>query len=290
MNTHPAIIWIIIGLSAGLLAGLAARLMSRRHAHFELAGDLTAGWLGAALAGWLLRKLPLWQPVSLIDHSLVALLGATLMLVLLRLLWYVGTSLRRATQLPPAAADAGLDAQVRRATEFERGLVSRFLRRRPASRDVNQTFDAQLTFGERVADRVASFGGSWVFIGMFFAAMISWMAINEDLTKPFDPFPFILLNLVLSCLAAVQAPVIMMSQNRQTSKDRLEAHNAFEVNLRAEVEIMALHDKLEAVRSKELRDVMRLLEEQTQRLTALEQALRAAQPTGTPSSEPRHQA
>lgn len=286
MTAHAVVIWIITGLLAGVLAGLIARLISRRRAHHGLIADLTAGWLGAALAGWLLRKLPLWQPVSLVDHGFVALFGAILMLVLLRLFWFLGAKWRRARRLPPAAADAGLDAQLRRATDFEPGLLSRFLRRKPASQDVNQTFDAQLTFGERVADQVAAFGGSWVFIGLFFAAMISWMALNEDLAKPFDPYPFILLNLVLSCLAAVQAPVIMMSQNRQTAKDRLEAHNAFEVNLRAEVEIMALHDKLEAMRVKELREVVQLLEEQMQRLSALEQAVRPVPSAGQPPSGP----
>src|SRR5690606_23754192 len=113
------------------------------------------------------------------------------------------------------------------------------LRRGSAPVDPNRSFDAQLSIGERLADRVAAFGGSWTFIGLFLTAMIVWMAINQRLARPFDPFPFILLNLMLSCLAALQAPVIMMSQNRQAAKDRSDARLDYEVNVRAEVQIAA---------------------------------------------------
>lgn len=108
-------------------------------------------------------------------------------------------------------------------------------------------FDRNLTFGERIADKVASFGGSWTFILLFIAVLLAWMALNISglLATPFDPFPFILLNLVLSCVAALQAPVIMMSQRRQEEKDRLRAENDYMINLRAELEIRQLHEKID---------------------------------------------
>jgi uncharacterized membrane protein len=114
---------------------------------------------------------------------------------------------------------------------------------------VTETFESQLTFGQRLSDRIATFGGSWRFIMIFACVMCLWMALNTVvlLTKPFDPFPFILLNLVLSCLAAIQAPIIMMSQNRQEAKDRLRAAHDYKVNLKAELEIRLLHQKIDHV-------------------------------------------
>jgi uncharacterized membrane protein len=115
------------------------------------------------------------------------------------------------------------------------------------SADLNAQFDSQLTLGQRIADKVADFGGSWTFIGLFGVVMVVWMAINSAaaLRKPFDPYPFILLNLVLSCMAAIQAPVIMMSQNRQETKDRLHSENDYRVNLKAELEIRHLNEKID---------------------------------------------
>lgn len=275
MIVHTVIIWIL----TGLLAGWVARLAMRSQRDYGLLGDLTTGCLGAVIGGWLLRRLHVWTPEDLVGHVLVALIGAAVLLAGVRLLRHLGAATGLVTPSAPISNAGNLDTQLRRATDFERRLLAKFLGRQHTSRDVNQAFEAQLTIGDRVADRVAAFGGSWVFIGMFFAAMISWMVVNEDMAKPFDPYPFILLNLVLSCLAAVQAPVIMMSQNRQAAKDRLDARTDFEVNLRAEVEIMALHEKLDAVRSKELLNVMRMLEEQMQRLTSLEHALGTGQTT-----------
>ena len=111
-----------------------------------------------------------------------------------------------------------------------------------------QTDDAApATFGERAADVVASFGGSWTFIGLFMAVLGGWIVLNVVglLRQPFDPYPFILLNLVLSCVAALQAPVIMMSQRRQETKDRLRSQNDYQVNLKAELEIRQLHEKID---------------------------------------------
>jgi uncharacterized membrane protein len=118
--------------------------------------------------------------------------------------------------------------------------------RRPISEDVNETFDDRQTFGERLADRVAMFGGSWTFLMAFAAFLAAWTVLNLILGRQaFDPYPFIFLNLMLSMVAAAQAPIIMMSQNRQATKDRLDAGNDYQVNLKAEIEIMALLDKVE---------------------------------------------
>jgi uncharacterized membrane protein len=107
----------------------------------------------------------------------------------------------------------------------------------------------QPDLGARVADRVAAFGGSWSFILLFAAVLVAWVVLNTvALASPLDPYPFIFLNLILSMLAAVQAPVIMMSQNRQSEKDRIAAAHDYEVNLKAELEIMRLHEKLDELR------------------------------------------
>jgi uncharacterized membrane protein len=113
--------------------------------------------------------------------------------------------------------------------------------------NINRDFDKNLTFGQRLADKVAEFGGSWTFIIIFFSVMGIWIAINSAvlLWRPFDPYPFILFNLVLSMLAAIQAPIIMMSQNRQEVRDRLRAENDYKVNLKAEIEIRAIGEKLD---------------------------------------------
>ncbi|HEX9160271.1 MAG TPA: DUF1003 domain-containing protein [Thermoanaerobaculia bacterium] len=111
---------------------------------------------------------------------------------------------------------------------------------RQVSRNVLEEEEERLTFGQRIADRVATFGGSWPFIGLFGAVMFVWMGINIIHVAHFDPYPFILLNLALSTIAAIQAPIIMMSQNRQAAKDKLLAENDYQVNRKAEMEIGAL--------------------------------------------------
>jgi uncharacterized membrane protein len=115
------------------------------------------------------------------------------------------------------------------------------------SQNIVSEFETKLSFGERLADRVAEFGGSWRFIIIFGAILAIWIGINSVmlLSRPFDPYPFILLNLVLSSLAAFQAPIIMMSQNRQESKDRLQSEHDYQINLKAEIEIRQLHIKLD---------------------------------------------
>ena len=115
------------------------------------------------------------------------------------------------------------------------------------SSNLSKQFETKLTFGERLSDRIASFGGSWRFIILFGAVVFGWIILNAIflLGRGFDPYPFILLNLILSCLAALQAPVIMMSQNRVEARDRLRAENDYKVNLKAELEIRHLHEKLD---------------------------------------------
>jgi uncharacterized membrane protein len=123
---------------------------------------------------------------------------------------------------------------------FEKGTLT-------VQTSADNAMDRRLTFGEKVADKVASFGGSWTFILSFMGILMVWMAVNAVglMAEPFDPYPFILLNLVLSCLAALQAPIIMMSQKRQEEKDRLRGENDYMINLRAELEIRQLHEKID---------------------------------------------
>ena len=151
-------------------------------------------------------------------------------------------------------------------SERERRVIGAWLMRKPFAQDFGQQFREQLSLGQRLADKVASFGGSWTFIFLFLAGMMVWMLINADRTAAFDPFPFILLNLILSCLAALQAPVIMMSQNRQAAKDRLEAHYDYEVNMKAEMELMDLHAKLDQLREAQWSELIALQQRQVQLL------------------------
>jgi uncharacterized membrane protein len=157
-------------------------------------------------------------------------------------------------------------AEIARLTEIEQRILDRFIHRERVARDITA---GPLTFGERLADRVASFGGSWSFIGLALAGISVWMLVNALMGKPFDPYPFILLNLALSCVAALQAPIIMMSQNRQAARDRLDAQHDYEVNTKAELEIVALHAKLDELRDQKWIDLMKLQERQLDLLSKL---------------------
>lgn len=154
----------------------------------------------------------------------------------------------------------------------EREIVERFIARRHISRDVISEFDDQLSLGERVADRVAAFGGSWTFIMIFLAFLVAWMIFNTFvlMQRAYDPYPYILLNLLLSCIAALQAPVIMMSQNRMAAKDREQATHDYEVNIKAELEILQLHEQLTELRE---RDWMALIDMQQKQIELLERLL-----------------
>ncbi len=156
-------------------------------------------------------------------------------------------------------------------SKHEQGIIRRIAEGRHISRDTNREFDERLTFGQRLADRVAVFGGSWPFIFISCTFLLAWVLLNSFLLarRAFDPYPYILLNLFLSMLAALQAPVIMMSQNRQAAKDRLDAAHDFEVNLKAELEISALHQKLDSLRESQWADLLNLQREQIAMLTQL---------------------
>ncbi|ARN85362.1 DUF1003 domain-containing protein [Candidatus Nucleicultrix amoebiphila] len=130
---------------------------------------------------------------------------------------------------------------------YERNVIKSFEQNGVISKDISQEYEEKSTFGERISDRVVFFGGSWRFLISFGAFMGLWILMNTYflIKQSFDPYPYILLNLVLSCLAAVQAPLIMMSQNRQEAKDRMRSEHDYEVNLKAELEIRHLNLKLD---------------------------------------------
>ena len=151
-----------------------------------------------------------------------------------------------------------LDLGSKEMTAHEQRVIERVAKRVAVSRDINKEYDRDSKFGGRLADQVASFGGSWTFLILFSAVIIGWVVLNSVmLAGGFDPYPYILLNLFLSMLASIQAPVILMSQNRQAAKDRLAAAHDYEVNLKAEIEIMALHEKLDEIRAKDIAELLK---------------------------------
>jgi len=254
-----ALIWVLTGALAGWLAG---NLMKGRD--YGIGGNVILGLLGSVVGAWLLKVLGAAEPSDLPRQVITASIGELLVLGIARRLRPVARQ-TRATLGTAAVVD--LETQIRRLNEFERRVVTRVLGGNNKARDPNAAFDEQMTFGQRIADKVATFGGSWTFIGLFLLFMLLWMLINTEFRSRFDPFPFILLNLVLSCLAALQAPVIMMSQNRQALKDRNDAKLDYEVNLRSETEIARLHEKLD-LRDREIAE---LLDINRRQLSLLEQ-------------------
>lgn len=258
----------VILAAVGLLAGwLAALLMKGRD--FGLVGNLLLGLLGSLVGGWLMLALAGARTFALWQHVVVALLGAMLVLGAARRLRAMARRSRGVMQHVGAFAD--LEARMKQLGEYERRAIERLARHGTTARDANAAFEEQLTFGQRLADRVAAFGGSWTFIGLFLVAMLLWMMWNTETRARFDPYPFILLNLMLSCIAALQAPIIMMSQNRQAAKDRLMASNDYDVNVRAELELARLHARFDELRE---RDWQELVEMQRRQLELLESILR----------------
>jgi len=147
---------------------------------------------------------------------------------------------------------------------LEAEVVESLAKHENLSSDIDREFDSALSFGERLSDKIAEFGGSWRFLIIFAGVLSLWIAINSIylFTRPFDPYPYILLNLILSCLAAVQAPIIMMSQNRQEDKDRLRGAHDYQVNLKAELEIRHLHQKIDHLLSRQWERLVEIQEMQ----------------------------
>jgi uncharacterized membrane protein len=186
---------------------------------------------------------------------------------------------QQVVELAKQLLESGFD----RFSDRERRVLIRVAKRLHVTQDVNRAVEEKQTFGDRLADRVARFGGSWAFIMIFLGVLIAWTGLNTTILRgfgeAFDPYPYIFLNLILSMLAAVQAPVILMSQNRQAKRDRLAAGLDYEINLKAEIEIMALHEKLDRIRVDHLEGVLNAQQEQLRQLLQLIAAKERDQPS-----------
>jgi uncharacterized membrane protein len=164
-------------------------------------------------------------------------------------------------------------------SEQERHVAHHIIERTPISENVVQGYSEKLTLGQKMADRVASFGGSWAFIIIFMIVLVAWIILNSFIliklgSGSFDPYPYIFLNLILSMLAAIQAPIIMMSQNRQAYKDRLSAEHDYEVNLKSELEIISIHEKLDSLKEEQWSGLISIQEEQLKLLGQLVEDLK----------------
>lgn len=155
--------------------------------------------------------------------------------------------------------------------ESERKITEAYKAKNLLSRDSELQYQSSLTFGDKLADSVSLFGGSWYFIILFAVIITTWITINTIafFSKPFDPYPFILLNLILSCVAALQAPVILMSQNRQAVKDRLRAENDYMTNLQAEFEIQFINAKLDQLTNNQWERLLKVQEMQIELMKRL---------------------
>jgi uncharacterized membrane protein len=181
-----------------------------------------AAFIRASIADIIVKEYPAWSPKGYVCHADLNRFRAQ----------YVGEILKR-----EKGELASLEKNVTRSIKDHK----------LTAKNTNVEFDRQLSFGERLSDRIADFAGSWTFIAIFAGVFFVWIAMNTIVLvyRPFDPYPFILLNLVLSALAAIQAPVIIMSQNRQEARDRLHAEHDYQVNLNTEMEIHQLHKKID---------------------------------------------
>jgi uncharacterized membrane protein len=164
-----------------------------------------------------------------------------------------------------------LESEKGELSDLEKQVLNSLQKHELISLNVDRQFEQDWTLGERLADRIAAFGGSWSFLILFTLFIGFWIVMNTIVLfwRPVDPFPFILLNLLLSCLAAVQAPVIMMSQNRQEAKDRLRAQHDYQVNLKAELEIRQIHEKLDHLLSKQWERLVEIQEIQIEQLSEI---------------------
>lgn len=165
-----------------------------------------------------------------------------------------------------------LESEKGELSSLEHDVVRSLREHELLSSNIDAEFEREWSFGERLADRIAAFGGSWAFLIYFGIFLLLWVAMNSFvlLWRPLDPYPFIFLNLLLSCLAAIQAPVIMMSQNRQEAKDRLRSQHDYKVNLKAELEIRHLHEKVDHLLSHQWERLVRIQELQLELLSDLD--------------------
>jgi uncharacterized membrane protein len=176
-------------------------------------------------------------------------------------------------------AEKIFNSEYEKLSKQEKHVAHHIIKRTPISTNVIQDYSEQLTFGQKMADKVASFGGSWAFIIIFMIVLVGWIVLNSFIliklrSGSFDPYPYIFLNLILSMLAAIQAPIIMMSQNRQAYKDRLSAEHDYEVNLKSELEIIALHEKVDSLKQEQWKGLIAIQEEQLKLLGQLVEDLK----------------
>jgi uncharacterized membrane protein len=174
---------------------------------------------------------------------------------------------------PEEVASKLMGARYDTLDERTKNVARHIAGRKHIARNLAKEPEGAVPLGQRAADAVASFGGSWTFVGLFGATMLGWVVLNAILLasvgKTFDPYPYILLNLFLSMLAAIQAPIILMSQNRQSQKDRLTAEHDYEVNLKAELEIMLLHEKIDLLRQTQWGELIDIQKQQLAQLATL---------------------
>lgn len=175
---------------------------------------------------------------------------------------------------------SALEEELGELSTLDREVIASLQEHDIVSENIGHEFEKKLSFGERLSDRIADFGGSWRFIILFGAVLFGWIGLNviAFANRGFDPYPFILLNLILSCVAALQAPVIMMSQNRAEERDRLRAENDYKVNLKAELEIRHLHEKIDHLLRRQYQRLFEVQQIQIELLEELAQKKRDAEP------------
>ena len=174
-------------------------------------------------------------------------------------------------------AEKLFSSEYEKLTEQEKHVAHHICERTPISTNVDEDYSEQTTFGQRMADRVTDFGGSWTFLIIFLVVLVIWVILNAFILitfgSTFDPYPYIFLNLILSLIAAIQAPIILMSQNRQSYKDRLRAQHDYEVNLKAELEIAGLHEKIDSLKQEQWQELITIQQEQLRLLNLLAREL-----------------
>jgi len=176
-----------------------------------------------------------------------------------------------------------IEAEKGELSYLEKEVLESITRHEILATQVDELYESGLSFGQRLSDQIAQFGGSWKFIMLFGAILFVWVLVNTVVffVKPFDPYPFIFLNLILSCLAAIQAPIIMMSQNRQEEKDRLRVMHDYQINLKAELEIRQLHQKLDHLLSNQWERLVEIQEVQLELLTEMRGSKKMDLPKGS---------